>query len=684
MSDSEEEYDDNGVQFIKEDIHKKLTDKYIFKNPKNYSEIYDQLSITQLTQKDFDNFILAAASGKSSSFIARKYMHYYGSSSKKLDRKNIIKLMFTKFTPNDKQIKLLCSCYSSKNTYNVCYDWIDILLEKGYEFNDIQKSMLSKIGYSNFYKMLGDEITFETIIYYANELIKDNDLDVDEFIFKLESLENKLSVDYLKLFLTELKQDKYYNENIIKVLVTLINHCQLDNSIFQLLSRSTYYKNKIVLALIDNIKLPDDYISLLLNKNIFGLNLELLFRLITKQNYQITINFLNQLISTAKFSYCNCEIDIDFDKINFKYDDLISFNINKKLIIKKNQDGEEEFDEDEEEDDEYVYKNSVKSPRIVKRVIQMKGVKKTIPLKAAKIAKKAIPIKKYESSDESESDDDSDDDYKYCDDDEIKIRTIELFDLFKLIPNNETLKIVCCKGYIYEFESLTQKYKMVPNKECLDISVTSKLHMDLIKQIICYKITPDHTTLKCLLENDNDDNDIIELIELLIKNGLHILNDDIEKLIQIGCYLNDLERFGVEYDEKLYFVCFKSNKEIPNDYESKFKIDKKILKLRALCKSHNPRLSVSKFKDYITKNKIKPDRYCLDNAVSSGNINLYTYMIDELECMPTIFTLYNSSTIHLKKHIYNDILDKYKISHEDMMKTYDHIDLVNLQKIETK
>lgn len=124
---------------------------------KNKSSFYDELSWKTTTttspselivklnllgykfnQKDFDNFISSATYQKGRSYIANTAYD----AVKKENRKKAITIMFTNFTPSDKQFKLLFNCKGHGNN-----DWVDTLVNRNYIFNNSQQAELIKLGY---------------------------------------------------------------------------------------------------------------------------------------------------------------------------------------------------------------------------------------------------------------------------------------------------------------------------------------------------------------------------------------------------------------------------------------------------------------------------------------------------------------------------------------------------------
>jgi hypothetical protein len=224
---------------------------------------------------------------------------------------------------------------------------------------------------------------------------------------------------------------------------------------------------------------------------------------------------------------------------------------------------------------------------------------------------------------------------------------------------------------------------MIPDKECLDESILSA-NLELIFKIICYKINPDKDTFNKMCNKDIF-GDVgtktrNEITELLIKNGLQVTYQEIESLIKYKSYLDNLERFGIPYDEKLYFTCFKYN-YFPKSYDDKWQIDKNVLKLRKMCEIRScGQTKVEQIRKFMKGNNLKLDRYCVDNAFTAGSTQLCRYMYEILKCEPTLFTFVRTAKNgdEYLQELGIKLIEKSGISYTEMCKVYDHIDLNNL------
>jgi hypothetical protein len=92
------------------------------------------------TQDHFDKFLIAATYKKSSCYLVRK-------SNVFPDEQHIaITTMFSKFTPNNKQLKNILSCYAKGGSL---FSWIDTLLSRDIKLDDATIDTLIKVGYKS-------------------------------------------------------------------------------------------------------------------------------------------------------------------------------------------------------------------------------------------------------------------------------------------------------------------------------------------------------------------------------------------------------------------------------------------------------------------------------------------------------------------------------------------------------
>jgi hypothetical protein len=260
------------------------------------------------------------------------------------------------------------------------------------------------------------------------------------------------------------------------------------------------------------------------------------------------------------------------------------------------------------------------------------------------------------------------------------IGVINFFEIFNVNPNIDTLNILCEKGGNTNVNILLQQYNVIPDKSTLDICAI-KQNYGLIKTIINYKITPDKNTLYNLVPTPTlnvtittkpDYTDIIKIIELFIEHGLVINIDTFTYLALRGIFLENLERFDIKYDEKLYFLCY-LNENIYK-YGNNFTVNNNILELHKFCSKNT--LTYDKVISFLKLNNVKLDRFALD-LIYNNIPSLGAKFTQTDNCMPSILTLskrfslgaYNGS---LKLHVSPEYLvNNYKLTATDMFEPYD-------------
>lgn len=234
-----------------------------------------------------------------------------------------------------------------------------------------------------------------------------------------------------------------------------------------------------------------------------------------------------------------------------------------------------------------------------------------------------------------------------------------------IIPTAETLELACKYGDICIINYCLDKCALQPNTKHLELLLGPESTIDnddlipLLNKFMFYKLklTKDH--MKSLLQHPS-----LELVNLVVKYGYKLEYDDVGTLMTHNICIDNLENYGLKYDENLYYYSYLNNKW---DYDNKFdtSIDKKILGLRKICK--NPKATLQEFKDYIETEGIKPDRYCMDLACFyNGNIS--THLMKNYK--PTITCLYwlnDGEDVYEYKNIFLDIVNEYKIDMKYMM-----------------
>lgn len=250
----------------------------------------------------------------------------------------------------------------------------------------------------------------------------------------------------------------------------------------------------------------------------------------------------------------------------------------------------------------------------------------------------------------------------------------KLYDIFKIPITLNTLTIALTNKNYKLANIILENYEVMPNKDTLDlaiknINVTHKINdeYDVICNILKYKILPDSVTLDNLdLSHvyNSTINDKRCYIDLLINNGLILTFEVFEFLLSKRLPITNLERFGIPYDEKLYFLCYKYN-TFCDEYYEKLTIDGKVLGLHKLCRSKLKSNHI--IMDYLQKHNVKMDKYALDFLLFS-NRNKAMLFIENYKCIPSILTTcrYTNKTISL-----DTIVTQYNLTHMHMFEQYD-------------
>jgi hypothetical protein len=254
---------------------------------------------------------------------------------------------------------------------------------------------------------------------------------------------------------------------------------------------------------------------------------------------------------------------------------------------------------------------------------------------------------------------------------------------FTGIPaNNYTLNLACSRGLIELVKICIGKYNVIPNNDHLELALrydTRVCHSgminkhEIIKEILVCKVTPDASSFKCLFNNNIFDQ---AMFNILVKFGLSITFDDIIYALQNLVLIDDLERFNVPYDSKLYYQMFINNVDVV-DIIGKFTIDIRVMKLHQLCKNHS--LTLEKLKKFMGVHKIRIDRYSIDNIARCQNRTLLIKLLLLIDSPnQTALILLAGSDTKIDNETYDDIgkiynrtLERLGADHEYMAATYD-------------
>ena len=231
-----------------------------------------------------------------------------------------------------------------------------------------------------------------------------------------------------------------------------------------------------------------------------------------------------------------------------------------------------------------------------------------------------------------------------------------------IIPDIETLKIICERNDTLSYNRLTKEYKIYPNNSCLSAALESYSDdTDIIIDILNYKITRDLDNFKKMIKcTQNIDN----ILDLFVKSGLELTLDMIDYALYHNQKIQNLNRFKIKNDEKLYFLCYK------NDYFCyEFdEIDQNILKMRKMCRS--PKTNPIKFFEFVKNNNLKLDKYCVEYA-NRFNKNLSKILFKYFKCEPTIGCLLSTKKQQNSTKLFKEILNKYEITADIMTQPLD-------------
>jgi len=125
-----------------------------------------------------------------------------------------------------------------------------------------------------------------------------------------------------------------------------------------------------------------------------------------------------------------------------------------------------------------------------------------------------------------------------------------------------------------------------------------------------------------------------EICDVLMDYGLGITHETIDILLNRGIWYHDLNKFGIEYDLKLYELCHKHN-EYPYQYMSK--ISNINIDVRDMIKAYN--CDEHKVIEQILTSDVKVDHMMYDDAVSKNKPILVEFFEREYGFKPNIRTL---------------------------------------------
>lgn len=287
---------------------------------------------------------------------------------------------------------------------------------------------------------------------------------------------------------------------------------------------------------------------------------------------------------------------------------------------------------------------------------------------------------------------------------------IQYFEEKGVEPDMDIFRRVCqtdANSNSKTLEYLSSKYKLVPDKQCLDMCLRAahSREYDVLNFILGFKIVPDYHSLESYFSDIQrfESEGSRDGINHLITFGLNIGNSEMKLLIRYRVELNGVDRFtNVDFNNELYYCCHIS-RCLPPSFVNKFEqsLGKNIVELRSMFK--NPILSWDKERDeqwsnilkLMEESGVKPDRYCIENIFQFYEDHRddtdVTTMINKLldsgcKVTPRCLVLRETKNIGSPKPSYlitkdeavKQMNDEFGITPEKMTEPFDQFDLSKL------
>ncbi len=566
--------------------------------------------------------------------LIRKLLQYehtikFLNAPKNNEQKNCIKILFTQIITDQKDIHTIISHYYFVNNVirNDCNFLANVLFQRD---ELLTRNILNSIININYVMecmptILSPNIILQIIAHLQNT--KTYDIYCSQII-KLIQNANELPQTYITILFEYIN---VYNNNYSRGINIKQSYvCLLFE---ELLKKIDNFDKTIFFNTIINSGIDDDTINKCIIHNV-GYN----------DDY-------------VKYVLSKCGMLLLFDLIIAGYVPTAD-SIN--MLLKKHHDKSVLI---EDIDEKYKYIND-DIMKWLQRILVLP--EKHVPTVAVRRGMKPVANKKPESS---------------------KIDIFELFELFNLKPNIDTMDILIDAKYFSTLNAIFTR-KHVPIDKILLDKIIRTCDIDLIKKILEYKIAPDDETFRIFINSNKESiyssgkdfyfRDIINtilIVELFIRYGLQIKIHHVVELLSIHKPLEKLERFDILYDENLYFLCY-VYEHFPQEYMEKFTIDSNVLQIRKINekRTKNP----IKMMEFIKTNNLKIDKYIV-SAIFSNDLPLSTELITKYNILPDLLTMYRSTPQYAqleytnKFEICNKIIEKNNITKDFMLEYYDII-----------
>lgn len=672
-----------------------INDNDITQRPTNILlKLHDQKY--NFTQKQFDLFFSRGIKG-----LSKSYFIFNDGDNVSNKRLKAIDIMFTKFTPNNKQMIQLLKTYITRLNlvkYTRCYQCVETLVGKKHQFTTEQLEIINRIEFDKNLYLLFKNTTLEefenliintspirsSIIRILNNIIKNHnlvllqrfiDIVCDQISNYTNDYRTRSTIPHILKLLDMLVDNGLHvaTEHITKLYTTeldcVIRYCSkfikndLDKVVYYLNAKdilnavTLIHTNKCIpsseclnIAIKINNTLIDQNISIrkiigdhTVNKN-------------TIDNYDNWYRRQNRIFSLP----------------HYLLDKGAKPNIEsiKTLFLAIRSDSYNRYSDYHE----IIYDKITSMEGGVNIDINLLNVVSKNPIYHHKIhdilSKGVVPnTETFDICITSLTD---------------ILREVELLEIHGLVLEKDMQIKLLDKIYFsnhyqtseYEygmFSNIVQKYKIIITKEHLIKALCYK-PVTFVNEILNYKIKPDKEVFCKYTENGNNIS-IQEKFDILLCNGMEVDMDIVRACFKKEFY-PELEKFNISYDESIYRILYDTNKDnmiIHLINTKKWNISEHVIKLRYEFR-HG--YSVDNIIKYMKDNNVKPDRYCMLSAKRNNNQSFINFLLDKLKCDPPFECLKPEGSYSSK--FYEYYKNKINQTEVDYTTPYDHIDLNSL------
>jgi len=571
----------------------------------------------EFKDKEYDALITCMTAGKRFSFLYNEtYVHKsYENNPQRIE---FLKIMFTKYKPNDKQLHAIfnCSDKSNRSSNKLTY-WISLMIENGVNL-ELYINKLITMGY-DVTKVYGNkEMSKEQLMVFL-KTINYHTMDV--------KMVEKILQTHILLFDVDMFKCIYDNDNI-----------GVDDYVIRMITNMMV--NIINLSKFDILSHSDEIIQYILQSKKTRVRFWL-FNI--KPTIELFEYFAKYYINNYNSKY----------GVNDTFDILMSFLIEG---IKPN---------------ENILNNYIVSHGVI--LISDDDINRQSKYDMlASIGMSVDDIKKLEIVPRDTS--------VVPDVSMNKTMTfgllsvINLFEYFNVVPTIDTLYAIVHSYFKYtvrQYAGVTNvmiyimdKYNIIPTDLLLREYHRIALNNG-IKYMLDKKINISSETFQsCYFRRD--------ILDLFFEYGYVLTLQDVEYCLARDVHFECLERFDIKYDEELFFVCYKVDK-FPSCYIENIKknVGNDIVALR--LDLHDNKIRI--VDDFIKRIKrVKLDRYCFDFAVKK-NQSISDFMINTLNLPFTCTFCFDKN---YNRYI-NKYYKQFGINKEYMTAQYD-FDLALLEK----